>query len=168
MTTEVYIALGGNIRDTLSIFTAALNLIAAIPQISNLTVSQFYRNRPVSDIPQADYLNAVCRFQTTFSAKGLLYQLQTIEKTLGKRPKAKNEPRILDIDILFFGLEQHNLPELEIPHPRWQERLFVLMPLSDLISNITIPSPLGNVIMNIPNMISQFTNWHFEIVSSNN
>lgn len=135
----VYLGLGGNIGDTSSIFNHTLSLISDLPGVKNLEASSFYKTAPVSDIPQPDYLNAVCRFKTRLNARQLLGLLQTIEKSQGKFPKPKNVPRIIDIDILFFGTESHASPDLEIPHPRWSERLFVVVPLLDLTSSIAIP-----------------------------
>lgn len=135
----VYLGLGGNIGDRLTSLKDALELIAAIPSVTQLEVSPFYETSPVSDIPQADYLNAVCRFKTTLEARDLLVVLQAIEKAGGKIPKPKNVPRVIDIDMLFFGQEFHQTPDLEIPHPRWQERLFVVAPLADLTTTITVP-----------------------------
>ena len=77
---------------------------------------------------------------TTLSPHKLLKILQEIERIMGKVPKSKNAPRILDIDILFYGQETHNDPDLTIPHPSWQERLFVLMPLKDLVKTLYVPS----------------------------
>ena len=139
----VYLSLGGNIGDRLAMLKKTFHLIAAIPSVTRLEVSPFYNTSPVSDIPQSDYLNAVCRFMTTLEANELLAHLQAIEKLQGKTLKPKNVPRIIDIDILFFGEELHDTPELEIPHPHWRKRLFVVAPLSDLTEKITVPNRLG-------------------------
>jgi 2-amino-4-hydroxy-6-hydroxymethyldihydropteridine diphosphokinase len=78
------------------------------------------------------FVNAVCCFQTTLSPKQLLVELQKIEGDLGKGTKPKNASRFIDIDILFYGKEVYQDEKLEIPHPRWKERLFVLVPLAEL------------------------------------
>lgn len=137
---SVYLGLGGNIGDRMSLLRQALALIAAIPEVQNLEVSSFYETEPVSDIPQSNYLNAVCRLTTRLKAHQLLASLQEIERVLGKVPKPKNVPRVIDIDILFFGREGHKTHDLEIPHPRWRERLFVIVPLLDLTKTIVVPS----------------------------
>lgn len=135
----VYLGIGGNIGDTLSVLKHTLALISSLPGLKDFEVSSFYKTAPVSDIPQPDYLNAACRFKTELNARQLMGLLQAIEKSQGKFPKPKNVPRIVDIDILFFGIESHAAPDLEIPHPRWSERLFVVIPLLDLTSSIAIP-----------------------------
>jgi 2-amino-4-hydroxy-6-hydroxymethyldihydropteridine diphosphokinase len=155
--TEVYVALGGNLGQPHITLPKALQLIAEIPGVHNLTASHFYKTTPVSSIPQPDYLNAVCRFLTLLSARELLHHLQHIEHILGKKPKSKNAPRIIDLDILFFGPEIHEDPDLQIPHPHWKERLFVLVPLSDLTTDIVIPdrhSPNGIQHIHIPHLIA--------------
>lgn len=164
---NVYIGLGGNIGDTLSTILLALKKIEQLPKVYNLRASRIYRTTPVSNIPQDPYLNAVCCFQTTFSANELMQQLQLIEASIGKKPKAKNEPRIIDLDILLFGLEQHNNQDLIIPHPHWQERLFVLKPLSDLVTEIEVPdtySPGGIRIIDVQDLLANFPNNNNELV----
>lgn len=147
---EVYVGLGGNMGDSCAILNAALEKIAALPAIYDLTISRFYRTTPVSPIPQPLYINAVCRFKTSFTARELLRQLQDIEKSLGKMEKIKSAPRIIDLDILFYGIETYNEPDLQIPHPRWSERLFVVAPLADLVTHLNIPDPKN------PKLIVQF------------
>ncbi|HEV8051094.1 MAG TPA: 2-amino-4-hydroxy-6-hydroxymethyldihydropteridine diphosphokinase [Parachlamydiaceae bacterium] len=136
----VYLGLGGNIGDSLSVLQHTLSLLTDLPDIQAVEASSFYVTTPVSDIPQADYLNAVCRFKTSLNIRQLLVLLQEIEKSQGKVSKPTNAPRIIDIDILFFGTESHSAPDLEIPHPRWHERLFVVIPLLDLAKTIAIPA----------------------------
>jgi 2-amino-4-hydroxy-6-hydroxymethyldihydropteridine diphosphokinase len=118
----------------------AVQRIGALSGVTDLTVSQFYYTSPVSSIPQEYYINAVCSFYTTYTASELFSHLQAVETELGKVPKAKEAPRVIDLDLLFFGDEIHSDPELQIPHPRWQERLFVLIPLLNLIQEIWVGS----------------------------
>ncbi len=135
----VYVGLGGNIGPTRQIHEAALSLILQLP-IEQLQVSSFYLTTPVSDLPQNCYLNAVCSFYTQLTPDQLLTNLQTIQQQLGQQEKPKNAPRLIDLDILFFGNLDLNLSHLQIPHPCWRERLFVLIPLAELTSYITLPS----------------------------
>jgi 2-amino-4-hydroxy-6-hydroxymethyldihydropteridine diphosphokinase len=153
---RVYLGLGGNIGDVRATFDLALEEINSHPKISNLKISQFYQTAAVSDIPQADYLNGACCFDTALSPKELFLFLQEIETKLGKIPKEKNAPRKIDLDILFFGELLYSDGNLEIPHPRWKERLFVLIPLMDLTSNLAaggdsfdLPALTKKVISNI-------------------
>lgn len=135
---ECYLGLGGNVGDTLALFSKALDAIAASEHVQLLETSRFFRTTPVSDIPQDPYLNAACRLKTDLSPFELLEFLQKIEKKLDKIPKAKNAPRPIDLDILFYGNVQLDHPLLQLPHPRWKERLFVLAPLADLIPTVDL------------------------------
>lgn len=136
--TIVYVGLGANLANPESNITNAAQRLASLQGVHDFTLSPLYRTSPVSDIPQPDYFNAVCRFRTIYSAHTLLENLQSIESGLGKTPKPQDAPRPIDLDILFYGLETHNDPQLTIPHPRWRERLFVVKPLADLTSEILV------------------------------
>jgi 2-amino-4-hydroxy-6-hydroxymethyldihydropteridine diphosphokinase len=164
--TEVYIGLGGNIGNAFLTLHQALSLIGALENVQITGISRFYDTSPVSDIPQNNFVNAVCRCETTLSAFQLLKKLQEIETSLGKKTKAKNAPRLIDLDILFFGQEKHSTEFLEIPHPRWKERLFVLYPLSDLTSEITVPESEGTGLqrVNLLEYLKTFPNPHHETV----
>src|SRR5262249_36285678 len=98
----------------------------------------------------------------------LYKELKGIEDKLGKTPKPKEFPRIIDLDILFFGTECYISPELEIPHPRWHKRKFVLIPLSDLVTEIEIPDSNaadGKRLVNIKKMIESLPASNREIVT---
>jgi 2-amino-4-hydroxy-6-hydroxymethyldihydropteridine diphosphokinase len=164
--TEVYIGLGGNMGDALLTLQKALSLISALDHVQMTGISRFYDTSPVSDIPQNNFVNAVCRCETTLSAFQLFKKLQEIETSLGKKAKAKNAPRPIDLDILFFGQEKHSTEFLEIPHPRWKERLFVLYPLTDLTSEIIFPESEGTGLqrVNLLEYLRTFPNLHHETV----
>jgi len=130
---RVYVALGGNIGETEQIFARALQKIKSLDGVAGLLVSSFYQTKPVSEIAQADFLNAVCSFETTLNPKALLRALQKIERDLGKVKKGRDEPRVIDLDLIFYGNEVVHDEELMIPHPRWHEREFVLTPLIELM-----------------------------------
>lgn len=128
----VYVGLGGNIGDSHVLLTAALRALGECPQIRNLRTSSFYETEPVSSIRQRHFLNAVCAFETLLSADDLFQFMETIEKKLGKVPKGKDEPRPIDLDLLFYGSQLINTQRLKVPHPHWKERSFVLIPLREL------------------------------------
>lgn len=142
---NVYLGLGGNIGDSAATLSHSFARIASIPQVKELEVSSFYETTPVSDLAQPNFLNAVCRLKTSLGARQLLEYLQAIEELQGKAAKPKNVPRVIDIDILFFGTERHQAPDLEIPHPRWHERLFVIIPLMDLTTTIAVQGKAGEL-----------------------
>lgn len=134
--TTVFLGFGGNIGDTLCIFETALALLAQIEGVNHLKASRTYTTSPVSTIDQRDYLNLVCSLTTSLSAVKLFEKIQEIEMQLGKIPKPKNMPRIIDIDLLFYGTQKVNTDKLTIPHPRWDQRIFVLAPLLELTDTI--------------------------------
>lgn len=165
---EVYVGLGGNIGDSYAILQKAIEKMAMLPAVHQLSVSRFYCTTPVSPIPQDPYINAVCRFKSSLTARELLIQLQHIEKDLGKKEKLKEAPRVIDLDILFYGSEIYNEPDLQIPHPRWSERLFVIAPLADLTSHLCIPDPKNpkiDVHFDIHKYLKDFPNIHQETVT---
>lgn len=154
--TTVYVGLGGNIGDMYATLQSAIERIKKLPDVSDVETSSFYRTAPVSPVPQPDYLNAVCRFKTTTDANTLLTRLQEIEVCLGKIPKPKTDPRPVDLDMLFYGDETSDAQHLLLPHPEWKNRLFVLVPLSDLTDRINVPGPGGRSCMNIAALINSF------------
>lgn len=164
---EVFVALGGNIGNRVATFNRALHEIAKLGDITDLRCSCFYQTSPVSTIQQDDYLNAVCTFLTSVAPKELSYELRKIEIMLGKTPKPKEFPRTIDLDILFFGTEGYLDDELEIPHPRWHQRKFVLVPLADLVEEIFVPDSKGikgKRLVNIKKMIELLPNTNNETI----
>ncbi len=161
----VYLGLGGNLKDPRKTIQQALKLITSHPHICNVRVSSLYKTTPVSDIPQSDFINAVCCIDTSLTPQQLFKELCAIEKVLGKVPKIQNAPRIIDIDILFFGTLYLRTAELKIPHPRWMERLFVIKPLLDVTSKITVPvSETRFEEIDIKEYLNNFKNAHNETV----
>ncbi|MGA8164224.1 MAG: 2-amino-4-hydroxy-6-hydroxymethyldihydropteridine diphosphokinase [Waddliaceae bacterium] len=135
----VYVALGSNVGNRKAMLMSALKQIRNIAGVDDVVCSNFYQTIPASSIPQERYLNAVCRFKSSGNPKGIFDELERIERMLGKCPKPKEAPRIIDLDLLFFGIESYRGHGLTIPHPRWLERLFVLIPLLDLTDEVSVP-----------------------------
>jgi 2-amino-4-hydroxy-6-hydroxymethyldihydropteridine diphosphokinase len=123
--------------DRLHWLQTGLNAIKKLPNTSIVAVSNVYETAFVGEsttYPQADYLNAACQLATSLPASQLLAELLTIEQACGrKRIDGKhNEPRTLDLDLLAYGELVLATSTLVLPHPRLQERLFVLEPLLGL------------------------------------
>lgn len=148
----VYLGMGGNLQNPYASIKKALRLIEDIENVSLVNTSSFYQTSPVSKIEQEDYLNAVCSIKTTLTPFQLLEKLKEIERVIGKTPKGKEEPRIIDIDILFFGKKNIDTKDLTVPHPRWKERLFVLVPLAEITSTIE----LSDGILDLDELIKHF------------
>lgn len=157
---DVYVGMGGNIDDAVASVRQAFDSIYEMPEVSYAKLSGLYRTTPVSPIPQPDFVNAVCTFKTDLAIPELFQRLQTIEKSIGKKPKHKDAPRVIDLDILFYGNETYQDSQVTVPHPRWKERLFVLVPLSDLIKEVSV----GHERFDIPKMIAEFENVNEENV----
>lgn len=136
--TRVYLSLGGNEGQVFLRLQQALTLLSARPEFAELTSSHFYQTAPFHVDSPLWFVNAVCSFQTFLTPIEVFKITQAIEIKLGKVRKPKNASRPIDIDILFYGHHIHREEELEIPHPRWRERLFVLIPLEDLTKEVMI------------------------------
>jgi 2-amino-4-hydroxy-6-hydroxymethyldihydropteridine diphosphokinase len=153
----VFVAFGANLGDPPKTFQMAMEFIASHPEIHHLRHSTAHWTEPVDSIPESPiFLNAVCQFETTLSAKELAAFLQKIEKDLGKTPKPKEIPRKIDLDLLFYGTETIQERDLEVPHPRWRGRLFVLKPLAELVTRLPVPNASGTVeIIDIQKLIQE-------------
>lgn len=135
-----YIALGSNMGDR------ELNLLRAIAEIGKLPtcrvtgLSPFYETSPVGFTDQSPFYNAVLRLSTGLSPHELLYHLQQIESSVFRRVRsAPDGPRTMDLDLLLYGEEVVDTPDLIVPHPRMAERRFVLEPLCVLAPDLKHP-----------------------------
>ena len=123
---KAVIALGANIGNPKEQMDLA---VAMLQEATDLQlVSKYYSTKPVSDIAQPDYLNAVCIVESELPALDLLALLHGIEKTLGRERNEKWGPRTIDLDLIQYGALLSSADELKLPHPRAHERLFVIEP----------------------------------------
>ena len=129
--TTAYIGLGANLGDALASLQQAAQALSATPGIAAFRLSRFYRSAPV-DASGPDYVNAVAEIHTSLAAPALLAALQKIEHDHGRLRPYRNAPRTLDLDLLLYGDEVIETPDLTVPHPRMHERAFVLRPLQEL------------------------------------
>lgn len=163
---DVFLSLGGNIGESYKILTSTINEIAENSNIRLIKTSHFYKTSPVSSIKQSDFINCACHIQTLLSPLKLLKVLQEMELKMGKAPKSKESPRIIDIDIIFFGDQTVASNEINIPHCQWQNRLFVLTPLSDILSSISITDEKNHRhTYNISDLLKKFINTNNERVT---
>jgi 2-amino-4-hydroxy-6-hydroxymethyldihydropteridine diphosphokinase len=126
----VYLGIGSNIGDKQGNIASALCRISEICEVKKK--SRMYLTEPVGNIEQDWFLNCVVEIQTEIEPKQLLSSFKSIEGKLGRAKNVKNGPRIIDIDILFYGNNIVTTKNLVIPHPLLHERLFVLQPMMDL------------------------------------
>ena len=138
--TCVYLGLGSNLDTPLENLCSARAAISNTPRISEIAFSSFYQSPPMAGMNQPDYLNAVMAIETDLSALELLATMQKIENEHGRIRSQHWGARTLDIDILLFGDEILDLPDLKIPHYGMAERAFVLQPLFEIAPDLEIPS----------------------------
>lgn len=141
---KAYIAFGANQGDPKREIKLAVADLEACAAARVLRISSFYKTSPV-DSSGPDYVNAVALIETELEPLDLLHAMQEIENTHGRKRTAgvRNEPRTMDLDVLTFNDEQINEPELVVPHPRMTERLFVMVPLSEVDPEWTSPDGRG-------------------------
>ena len=137
----VYIGLGSNLSgsmgDPQKQMQIALAKISDHPEIHQLNTSSFYRTSPIGPQDQPDFINAVAQVKTSLKPLALLDYLQKIENEHGRERKEHWGARTLDLDILIFGQQSIHNTRLIIPHPRIEERAFVLVPLLELKPNFS-------------------------------
>jgi len=137
---NVYIALGANEGDRAANIIRALILLEDDPDITVCLVSQMIETEPVGGPKgQQAYLNAVARVQSDLDIAVFLQRLQAIEARLGRVRTEKWGPRPIDLDILLFGDEVIDTPNLQIPHPLMHQRFFVLAPLMEIAPDVRHP-----------------------------
>jgi 2-amino-4-hydroxy-6-hydroxymethyldihydropteridine diphosphokinase len=132
MMEQVFIGFGSNQGDSESICRQALEMLGRRPDITIRRVSSLYRTEPVGMTEQGWFLNGAALCETELDPERVLDVTQSIENRLGRVRLERWGPRTLDLDILFFGDLQIDLPELTVPHPRLHERRFVLIPLVEI------------------------------------
>ena len=134
----VYISLGSNVGNR------EANLRAAVVALREAGVrvtreSSIFETEPVDYLEQPWFLNAVIEAETELEPLALLRTLRGIESKMGSQKPFAKGPRLIDMDILLYGDEKIETPELQIPHPRMQLRKFVLVPLVEIASGARHP-----------------------------
>jgi GTP cyclohydrolase-4 len=132
-----YLCLGSNLGEREENLCQALTLLSAKANLEK--VSSVYETEPVGYKEQPLFLNLVCRITTDLSPDELLHLAKDVETGMGRVPSFTNAPRIIDIDILFYEDRVMNTQNLTIPHPRLQDRAFVLIPLAEIAPDLVHP-----------------------------
>lgn len=127
-----YIGIGSNLGDRRAYIDKAIVELRNNKYIKVIKISSIYETDPVSDIPQGKFLNGVIEIETNLKTRPLLKELNGIEERLGRKRTLKNAPRTIDLDILYYGDEKISEKDLVIPHPKIEEREFVLRGLREL------------------------------------
>jgi 2-amino-4-hydroxy-6-hydroxymethyldihydropteridine diphosphokinase len=134
-----YLSLGSNIGNR------EQNLRLAIGELPHAgvaitRVSSFYETEPVDLREQPWFLNCVVEAETHFDPFMLLRALREIETKMGSKKLVAKGPRLVDMDILLYGSETIDTPELQVPHPRMHQRRFVLVPLVEIAADVVHPT----------------------------
>ncbi len=150
MNDQVFIALGTNIGDREANLCKARKELA--PKVTIIKESPIYITPPWGYEDQPEFLNQVLEVQTKMRPGRLLAYLKRIEKKMGRMKTFRNGPRLIDLDILFYGQRVIERSKLCIPHPRLHERSFVLVPLKDIapefnhpVLNMTVETMLAKI-----------------------
>jgi len=148
---RAYIGLGANQGDVMAGLHAAISALRSIERTQLVAVSRFYRSAPI-DASGPDFTNAVAAVDTALEPYGLLLHLADIEMMLGRKRRATDvahsAPRSIDLDLLLMGNLIVRSTPLVLPHPRMQQRAFVLRPLLELAPDLQIPGygPIANLL----------------------
>ncbi len=135
----VFIGVGSNLGDRKKTIESAQQIFSKSSGVRFIRSAPLYETEPVDGPPQGLYLNTVWEAETSLQSREFLDLVLQIESKLGRNRKEKNEPRTIDLDILFFDDEIIEEPNLVVPHPRLHERWFVLKPLWDLRADFVHP-----------------------------
>ena len=136
---QTAIALGSNLGESLTTLENALQILAKTPGITLSSRSSWYRTEPVGP-PQPDYLNGCAILKVELNPQELLETLLATEQKFKRVRKERWGARTLDLDIILYDDLILDTPSLQIPHPRMQERAFVLMPLAEIAPNWLDPA----------------------------
>jgi 2-amino-4-hydroxy-6-hydroxymethyldihydropteridine diphosphokinase len=131
---EALLALGGNVGNSRAILDRAINLLCNGKTVRLTARSSDYRTPPWGFKYQPHFVNLAIAVETTLSPQELLERAQAVELRLGRdrAHEKRNGPRTADIDIIAYDDVTLNEASLTLPHPRWFERPFVLLPLAEI------------------------------------
>ena len=129
---SIFLSLGSNIGDKESNLIDALRLISNFAKI--IKISSVYKTEPLLYKEQDDFFNIVIEIDYQKTARNLLLNIKDVETHMGRKDNFRYGPRLIDIDIIFFKGEEIDEEGLIIPHYDWQNRLFVVKPLYEILN----------------------------------
>lgn len=146
---EIGLALGSNMGDRLNNLKQARDKIGRIKDVVIVAQSPVYETEPVDMAPEfmgASFFNAVLITECHIDLSTLLQLCSEIERQAGRPPdRRRNEPRVIDIDIIYAGRSVIHNDSLMVPHPRWKSRRFVVQPLADVRPDLVMPNETQSV-----------------------
>ena len=134
-----YIGIGSNLGDKVYQCETAISDILRADQNELLAKSSLFKTKPIGYTSQDWFVNSVIKIETDLKPLDLLRLLKDIESRLGREKTFRWGPRVIDLDILLFDEEEIEMEGLQIPHPRLQERQFVLIPLAEIDPDVIHP-----------------------------
>jgi 2-amino-4-hydroxy-6-hydroxymethyldihydropteridine diphosphokinase len=154
---EIGFSLGSNLHNRKRLLMQAKNLMLSAPRTRFVDQSPIYETTPVDVKPEyADmaYLNSVVILESELPLESWLSYIGKIETNLGRtRTEDRNAPRPIDIDIIYAGDQIIDGGGLEVPHPRWAQRRFVVQPLCDVRPDLVLPEahkPVSAILRSLP------------------
>jgi 2-amino-4-hydroxy-6-hydroxymethyldihydropteridine diphosphokinase len=158
MMRRAYVGIGANQGDVMLGLRAAVDALRSLERSTFVGLSRFYRSAPV-DAGGPDFTNAVAALDTSLEPYSLFLHLADIELMLGRKRRAgdpqHSAPRTIDLDLLLVGNLIVRSTPLILPHPRMQQRAFVLRPLLDLAPDLQIPSygPIAHLLTQVADQV---------------
>lgn len=141
----VFIGLGSNLEQPVKQVKKARTAINRLEKVQEVAFSSLYQSFPMGPEDQPDYINAVMAVTTSLVPIALLRCLQQIENQQGRERKDHRwTARTLDLDMLLYGNQQIDIPDLQVPHYGIADRAFVLYPLYEIAPELDIPG-FGNI-----------------------
>lgn len=136
----IYVGLGSNLEQPVNQVKKARIAINRLEKVQEVAFSSLYRSSPMGPKHQPDYINAVMAVNTSLIPIALLRCLQQIENQQGRVRKGQQwTARTLDLDMLLYGDQQIDIPDLRVPHYGIADRAFVLYPLHEIAPELDIP-----------------------------
>ena len=134
----VYLGLGSNLGRREDNLRRAIGLLRRY--VRPRRTSSVYETAPWGFDRQPHFLNCIVEVTATIAPRQLLSAVKSIEREMGRRPGLRYGPRLIDVDILLYGDQTVESPDLQIPHPRLHQRAFVLVPLAELAPHLSHPA----------------------------
>ena len=140
MSARAFVALGSNLGERRATLERAVAALRATAGVRVVRVSSWIETEPVGGPPdQPRFLNGVIELETQLEPRELLARLRELEHAADRVRSLRDGPRTLDLDLLLHGESRSQTPELELPHPRMEQREFVLAPLAEIAPALRLP-----------------------------
>jgi 2-amino-4-hydroxy-6-hydroxymethyldihydropteridine diphosphokinase len=132
------LSFGANLGNAPEAVERAVAAVAALPRTTLKGCSSLYRTEPWGGVPQDWFINSAATYTTSLAPADLLAACQAIERAIGRLPTEPKGPRVIDIDIIFYGDVELRTKALTLPHQHFRKRRFVLQPLLEIAPDLCI------------------------------